>query len=309
MKFRLTENEPSEGKPKPGDRLLHTEHLAAIVAGVFVLATAAAFGWWMFMSSPGREAEPEQVVGEENLDNTDLIDPGFPPTAFPQQSTLPAPALPSPAPPISTPPLLSPPAPSVNAPPAPAPLPATLPAPVPSPLPAPVPAPLPVTPIQSSDPLSDVRGFVANFDGGSCFLAVPVEVAPTRASIEAFASSVSPAEALDRSFLQANGFEAQIGVRLVSPPQCAAVDFARHFAVNHHSAPRVTLDSFGVRSEESLSGSVNLVLGGQVAILLIAENGSVHDFSDRLSHDGSSARFRIDWQGSGQGGMESFFSW
>jgi len=288
VKFRSADEEESERKPKSRPGILHAEYIAAIVALVLVLITAAGFSWWIFMSSPDRTAAPQAAIEEEPPPDTTLIDPMLPPSGPPRKQGFPEPALPPPTPAAPQPALAPPPAPAPEIVVAPAP---------------PVFTPEPAAPL---DPTSQLRRFVTSFDGGSCFLALPVSVSATAATLEAFSVSVSSAEALDKSFAQTNGFEAHIGVRLVTPAQCAAVEFARQFATNYDAAPGLALDSFSVRDGQPLTGTVTPLLDGAISVLVIRENGEVQNFPGSVSPNGRPTHFSLPLQGRGAGVTEAF---
>ena len=284
MKFRFTDEEESERKPKARPVILHAEYVAAIVALVLVLITGAGFGWWIFMSSPDRAA-PQATIEEESPADITLIDPMPPPSGLPPGQDFSEPALPPPA--------------TVAPPPAPAPTPA------PEVTNAPAP-PVFTQPAAPLDRTSQLRRFVTDFDGGDCFFALPVNVSETSATIEAFSVAVASAQALDRSFLQANGFEADIGVRLVTPAQCAAIGFVRRFARNPDAAPGLALDTFSIRGGQMLTGTVTPVLDGAISVLVIRENGEVQNFPDSVSPNGRPAHFSLPLQGRGAGATEAF---
>jgi hypothetical protein len=289
VKFRPSDEQESERKPRPRPGILQAEYIAAIIALVLVLITTAGFSWWIFMSSPDRSEAPQAAIEEEPPADTTLIDPMLPPSGPPAGQDFPEPALPPP--------------PAV----------APLPAPVPPPAPAPEAsnAPAPAAPVftQPAAPLdrtSQLRRFVTEFDGGDCFFALPVSISETSATIEAFSVAVAGAQALDRSFLQANGFEAHIRVRPVTPAQCPAVEFVRQFARNLDAAPGLALDTSSIRGGEMLTGTVTPVLDGAISVLVIRENGDVQNFSGSVSPTRRPAHFGLALQGSGTGTAETF---
>ena len=65
------------------------------------------------------------------------------------------------------------------------------------------------------DRVGELWRYVARFDGGGCFFAVPLEVSNDAVSIEAYAAAVPPVQVLDEAFRRDQGFEAQIGLRQV----------------------------------------------------------------------------------------------
>ena len=74
-----------------------------------------------------------------------------------------------------------------------------------------------------------VRDFLTDFIGDECFWAQPEQVSSTRINIEAYSDETAPFYDFDAAFKSVIGIEANIGGRMVKPPQCAALAFARLF--------------------------------------------------------------------------------
>jgi|SoimicmetaTmtLMA_FD_contig_71_5761_length_752_multi_2_in_0_out_0_1 serine/threonine-protein kinase len=69
-----------------------------------------------------------------------------------------------------------------------------------------------------------VKRYIAQYDGGQCFLVRLLSFGDGRAAIEGRGTSVAPFMALDAAIKRDLGFEAQIAVRLVSESQCPEID-------------------------------------------------------------------------------------
>jgi serine/threonine-protein kinase len=162
---------------------------------------------------------------------------------------------------------------------------------------APVPAP-------ALDRVAELRRYVRQFDGGDCFLALPVEVSDGLAKIEAYADSVPPVQLLDEAFRRTNGFEAQIGLRQVTAAQCAAIEFLRLAETDPEAAPRVSVDSFILQNGQSLLGQIGDPLGHALAVLLVADDGAVHDLSDTVEGPPGGQIFRVKLTGSRSGSVK-----
>jgi serine/threonine-protein kinase len=173
--------------------------------------------------------------------------------------------------------------------------------------PAAAPPPVVAAAPQAPPPLdraAELRASIASFDGGNCFFAMPLEVSDNAATIEAFASSVPPVQTLDETFRRENGFEAQIGLRQVAPPQCAAVDFLRAADTSLDQAPTVQVDSVMLRNGQTLLGAVTDPAGRSLAVLLVADDGTVHDISDTLRGSAGRMTFEVKLTGSSQGAVK-----
>jgi serine/threonine protein kinase len=190
--------------------------------------------------------------------------PTNPPALTPAPSLSPAPAA---TPPAATPPTVTPPA------------------------KAPVDAPI-ATP--SGAGRDGIVRFIDQYDGGDCFLVMPVAVSDSAAVLEGFGASAKPFELLDQAFLSSQGFEASIGVRLVAQPQCPAVAFLYQLRANRARAPRITLGSVGLKSGEPLVGTVENFANRTVELLLISNSGIVQNVSSALKPGTDALSFALE---------------
>ena len=181
-----------------------------------------------------------------------------------------------------------------------------------SPTPSPVPkAPTPVpteTPIASAPVPGDtavradrVRRYIEQYNGGDCFF-IPRFVASSNAAvIDGFGASAAPFDALDMAFKRDMGFEAKIGVRLVTQAQCPAINFLKQIAGNQARAPRINLDSVEVKGGETLTGSIENFANRLVELLLVSDTGEVQSLSSLLKPGIDSQSFSIGMQRGGAG--------
>jgi class 3 adenylate cyclase len=248
--------------------------IAGAAAGVvLVVALTAGLGFWL-------------------LGSEDELFPTEPSNVDPLQELL---AEEAPAPQVqqqaidATPPPAAPPA-----------VPANTPVQPPAPVQPALPATLPVQQeIGPAEPprVAELKSYISGYDGGACFFASPQDVTPQSASIEAFASSIPAVQTLDETFRAANGFEAQIGLRQVTPAQCAAIDFLRG------ASTEVTLDmqvgSQTVQAGQTLTGSLSNAGDRSAAILLVADDGTVHDISDTIRRSSGGLSFEVSLNSSG----------
>jgi serine/threonine-protein kinase len=153
-----------------------------------------------------------------------------------------------------------------------------------------MPQPPPEMPASGGD---DAARYISAYDGGACFFAAAMEVGDGSASVEAFAESIPPVEALDASFKRDNGFEAQIGFRQVTAAQCPAVDFLRAVRPESGRAPTVALESHMVHDGSPLLGRIGNVENRSLAVLLVTDEGAVHNLSDTVRAESGSATFAV----------------
>ncbi len=159
-------------------------------------------------------------------------------------------------------------------------------------------------PAPSLTPVQRLIRFVSDYDGGACFYLTPIEIAERKASIEGFGPSSAPFAAFDEAFQNKNGFEAQISVRQVTQPQCALVNFLTQVRGQQDRAPRLQINSFSVRSGDTLSGSIDGFGDRHVALLLVADDGLVYDLGGYLNRDGDRRTFELKVQLTGGPGSK-----
>ncbi len=146
-------------------------------------------------------------------------------------------------------------------------------------------------PVDRSDRI--VR-YVENFDGGDCFYVAPVAVGDSDATLEGYGNSTQPFDKLDAAFKRANGFEASIGVRMVTPAQCAAVAFLSRFRPTGPQAPQLRIDNVTMRPGDILTGTISAPKNLNVELLLVSDTGVVQNFSHLLTAGADTKSFAID---------------
>jgi serine/threonine protein kinase len=127
-----------------------------------------------------------------------------------------------------------------------------------------------------------IKSYVEQYNGGDCFFLMPVAVSATAAALEGFGASTDAFERLDKAFKRANGFEASIGVRLVSAAQCPAITFLSRLRDDRIHAPRLSIDKVNLASGESLEGTVEDYGGRNIELLLVSDSGMVQNVTNLL---------------------------
>jgi len=138
-----------------------------------------------------------------------------------------------------------------------------------------------------------IRQFVEQYNGGDCFFVAPVGIGQTAATLEGFGASTRPFEALDAAFRRSQGFEASIGVRLVTSAQCPAITFLNRLRAERARAPRLQIDSIRLRNGEVLSGSIEGFGNRNVSLLLVSDGGMVQNVSQLLKSGLDAKTFSI----------------
>jgi serine/threonine protein kinase len=138
------------------------------------------------------------------------------------------------------------------------------------------------------------RRFIQQYDGGDCFFIMPVAIGSSAAVIEGFGSSTAPFDQLDKLFKKSQGFEASIGVRLVTPAQCPAIAFLNKLRSDSSRTPRISLGSVKLRPGEKLAGNIENFANRVVELLLIADDGQVQNISYALQPGTDALSFSLE---------------
>jgi len=122
--------------------------------------------------------------------------------------------------------------------------------------------------------------YLEQYDGGDCFFVAPVAVDETSVVLQGLGASAEPFEVLDMAFLRDIGFEASIGVRVVTRAQCPAITFLGRLRGTRASAPHLDIDSVNLRAGDTLAGTVDGYGSRNIELLLVSDTG----FAQNLSH-------------------------
>ena len=122
------------------------------------------------------------------------------------------------------------------------------------------------------------------------------------AEIEAFGAAPTPFIEFDSSFQRNMGFEPEISLRQVTSAQCPVVEFlARKAGQRSSRPPRLTIKSDRLRSGQELSGSVDAKADANVEVLLVADDGLVHNLGPFSKRSGDTINFNLRVEASSAG--------
>jgi serine/threonine-protein kinase len=308
----------AERRPAVSDRRASgPKRIGLAAAAVVLFAAAAAGAYYFYALSPQRVATEGPSAPPLVANNA-----AAPPSSGTAASPPLVPQLPSTtSPPPSDAPSLTPPTTATPADTAAAPVPApSVPPPTPAPPPAspdggsgkvasapPLHGPEPLSP-QSEAPslmpapagnlgrVEQITRFINSYDGGDCFFVLPVAVGERAASIEGYGSSLGPFQMFDSAFRESNGFEADIGLHQVTPPQCPAVAFLNQYRGQRALAPRLEIGETKLRSGETLSGTIDGYGNRHLELLLVSDDGSVLNISRLVKPRGDGVAFNLRLQ-------------
>jgi serine/threonine-protein kinase len=149
-----------------------------------------------------------------------------------------------------------------------------------------------------------IRTFVDQYDGGDCFFASPEAASDSAAALEGFGAATKPFDKLNSDFQRAIGFEADIGVRVVTQAQCPAVSFLNRLRHERPRAPRLDIDRDTVRDREVLGGMIDHFGDRTVDLALVSDGGIVQSLSYLLKPGTDAKTFKIGMQRADGGGRQ-----
>jgi serine/threonine-protein kinase len=184
--------------------------------------------------------------------------------------------------------------------------------PAPAPAPAPTPAPGPSGPADVAilipppklNRAGEIERYISQYNGGDCFYISPNTVSAAAARIDGYGDSPAAFEILDDAFKRANGFEADIDVRQVTPPQCPAITFLGRLRGERSRALRVRVATTNLKRGEALVGTIEGAGNSSVQLLLVSEEGDVQDLSRFLKPAGDARSFNLVMQREGAAGAQ-----
>lgn len=135
------------------------------------------------------------------------------------------------------------------------------------------------------DRLQAIAKMINQYDGGDCVFARPIVLADNSPAIEGFGLSTTPFRSLDQVFQQANGYEADIGVRQVAAPQCPAVTFLSQLRNTPASPLKIELAASSLRVGQPLTGAIAGADGREVSVVIVADDGSVRVVATTRARD------------------------
>jgi serine/threonine-protein kinase len=147
-----------------------------------------------------------------------------------------------------------------------------------------------------------IRDFVDRYNGGDCFFVSAVAIGDSAAALEGFGASAEPFTVLDADFRRAIGFEADIGVRQVTKPQCPAIGFLQRLRNERSRAPRLDIERDGLRNGDVLSGMIDRYGDRNVDLVLVSDGGMVQPLSQLLKPGTDAKTFKIGMQRAEGGG-------
>ena len=177
----------------------------------------------------------------------------------------------------------------------PVPAPALTPAPVLTPALTPTeavaPPPATVAPPAAASTADRASAYIAGFDGGPCFLVRLLPGASDARVLQGVGVDLAPFKRFDAGYRSEVGVEAQLGLRLITAPECPALDMIRLGVANGAVTPHIELANYDVGPGKPLAGTVSNLAGRHLALLLVDNDGVAHRLETKALPGGDSATF------------------
>ncbi|MEN3793641.1 protein kinase [Fulvimarina sp. MAC3] len=143
------------------------------------------------------------------------------------------------------------------------------------------------------DATSDRVAWIATFDGGDCFLALPTSITEEHAQITGFGLEAAPFERLMTAYEDRYGSEPDIGVRLIQNPQCAVLGLIKGLSEGDAPRPSFTLSDDLISANDALKGRLSHLGNRNLWLYLVGNDGVVYNLENIVTRNGGEASFNV----------------
>jgi hypothetical protein len=151
-----------------------------------------------------------------------------------------------------------------------------------------------------------MRRFLRGYDGGDgCFFAVPIVLDSEKPRIDGFSSRIDSILTFRDAIKRALGVEPDIGVRRITGEQCPAIRFIGGLLKSRLPDLGIELEHNEIASGGALRGSLNGVHLPWVYLILIDDEGMVHDLSQYLTRANGYLAFAAPMTVKGEGRLRN----
>jgi hypothetical protein len=164
---------------------------------------------------------------------------------------------------------------------------------------------LPPTDVLPDDPSLRVANFIRDYDGGFCFFAVARRLDSQKPLIEGFGSRPDLIRSFGESFRRALGITPELGMRQITEPQCPAIGFIGRILKSRLPEITVRLEVDSLANGDELKGTLDGVRLSHVRLLLVDDDGIVHDISRYLRRTVDGLDFAAPVFATGQGRLRN----
>ncbi len=148
-------------------------------------------------------------------------------------------------------------------------------------------------PVAPATPEDKAKAFIANFDGGDCFLVEPLPGADRPHEYQGVGREIQPFRRFDAAYKREVGVEADLTLAPISAAQCPALDLVRLAAPEGQERPRLRLENYEVGPGKPLMGTISNLQGRRPYLVLVDDDGLVHRLEAKVESGGDSATFSV----------------
>jgi len=148
-------------------------------------------------------------------------------------------------------------------------------------------------PVARATPEDKAKAFIANFDGGDCFLVEPLPGAMRPHAYQGVGREIEPFRRFDSAYKREVGVEADLTLAPISAAQCPALDLVRLAASAGQERPRLMLKTYEVGPGKPLLGTISNLQGRRPYLVLVDDDGLVHRLEAKVEPGGDSATFNV----------------
>jgi hypothetical protein len=138
-----------------------------------------------------------------------------------------------------------------------------------------------------------VVNYVADYDGGACFAAIPTRLPDGSLSVSAFAANNQAGATFSSAFASAFGAAPTLLNNAVSPTQCGALAFIRQSPGYPNFDLAVNLIDQQVASGGLLAGKIDNAQGLKVHLIIVDNDGKVQNGDRYLTLSGDAVGFAV----------------
>ena len=142
-------------------------------------------------------------------------------------------------------------------------------------------------------PIDKAKALVSRFDGGDCFLIKPMAGSSDPNAYLAVGRELGPFQRFDSAYTSEVGAEPQLSLRLITPPQCPAIDLIRLGTAAGASAPRIELADYTVGKGKPLTGTIANLGGRNLVLVLVGDDGLAYRLEAKPSPERDVATFVV----------------
>lgn len=140
---------------------------------------------------------------------------------------------------------------------------------------------------------ADRIAWLEAYRGDPCFYVAASSISGAEMSMQGLGQSEAPFHKMIADYAARFGSEGDMTVQLIRPSQCAVTDFLSALHRSTARAPTLSLGSFKLANQQPLTGEVEPGEGAFTYLLLVDDDGIVHDATRFIEPQSARSAFTI----------------